>query len=97
MERVGNCDEVAALAAAAVAGPPGRQSSAAMKHRQPTPSSIATAEARVQEGERVKRATAALAQARESDRSDDNGTCGRLLTPEVQSVNRRPRMLASLV
>jgi len=50
---------------------------AAMRYRQPTPSSIAAAEARIEEGERVKRATAALAQAREADRSGDNGTCER--------------------
>lgn len=69
----------AMFAATTVAGSPGRQSTAAMKHRQPTPSSIAAAEARMEEGERTKRAAAALAQAREADRAGDSGACERAL------------------
>src|SRR5215468_11731946 len=44
----------ALIAAAGVAGPAGRQSTAAMTHRQPTPSSIAAAEARLKEGARTE-------------------------------------------
>jgi hypothetical protein len=52
----------------AATGPPGRQTTAAMTHRQPTPSSIAEAEAKLAEEARAKRAMAALAQARAADR-----------------------------
>src|SRR5215470_10424371 len=70
----------ALVSAAAVAGPPGRQSTAAMRHRQPTSSSVAAAEAKMAEGERTKRAAVALAQAREADRAGDNGACERALS-----------------
>jgi hypothetical protein len=69
----------ALIAATAVAGPAGRQSTAAMTHRQPTPSSIAAAEARVKEGARVERAKAAMARARAADRTGDTGACVRAL------------------
>lgn len=75
----------AMVAAMAVTGPPGRQSTAAMTHRQPTPSSIAAAGARLDEGERAKRAGAALTRAREADRAGDNGACEQALA-EVQRV-----------
>jgi hypothetical protein len=67
------------IAATAVAGSPGRQSTAAMKHRQPTPSAVTAAEAKMEEGERVRRAVAALAQAREADRAGNGGACERAL------------------
>jgi hypothetical protein len=78
----------ALAAAAAVAGPPGRQSTAAMRHRQPTPSSVAAADARKEEGERVKRAAAALSQAREADRSGDNDTCERALADARRAIGQ---------
>jgi hypothetical protein len=78
----------ALVAAAAVAGPPGRQSTAAMRHRQPTPSSVAAAEARIEEGERVKRVATALAQAREADRSGDNDTCERALADARRAIGQ---------
>jgi hypothetical protein len=73
----------ALIAAAAVAGAAGRQSTAAMTHRQPTPSSIAAAEARLKEGARTERAKAAMARARAADRAGDAGGCQRALA-EVQ-------------
>jgi hypothetical protein len=59
----------AVIAAAAAAGPAGRESSAATLHRQPTPDSIAAAEEKLGEGARGERALAALAQARAEDRA----------------------------
>lgn len=67
------------IAAAAAAGPAGRQSAAAMTHRQPTPSSIAAAEARLREGARAERAKAAMEQARNADRTGDTSACVRAL------------------
>src|SRR5258708_38709216 len=78
----------ALIAAAAVASPPGRQSTAAMRHRQPTPSSVAAAEARIEEEERVKPVAAALAQAREADRSGDNDTCERALADVRRAIGQ---------
>ena len=69
----------AIVVAMAVSGSPGRQSVAAMVHRQPTPSSIAAAEAKLGEGERTKRALAAIARASEADRAGDNPACERAL------------------
>jgi hypothetical protein len=66
-------------AAAAASGPPGRQSEAAMTHHQPTPSSVAAAEARLKEGERAERAKAAMGRARAADRSGDTTACLRAL------------------
>ena len=74
------------IAATAVAGPPGRQSTAAMTHRQPTPSSIAAAEAKLGEGERAKRALAAIAQARAADRAGDNSACERALADAQRAI-----------
>jgi hypothetical protein len=76
----------AVIAATAVAGPPGRQSTAAMTHRQPTPSSIAAAEAKLGEGERAKRALAAIAQARAADRAGDNSACERALADAQRAI-----------
>jgi len=67
------------IAAAAVAGPAGRQSTAAMTHRQPTPSSITAAEAKVREGARAERAKAAMARARDADRAGDARACQQAL------------------
>jgi hypothetical protein len=88
----------ALVAAAAVAGPPGRQSTAAMRHRQPTPSSVAAAEARIEEG---NESSAWLRRWRRRGKPTALATMtlvsGRLLTPDARSVSRRPRMLASPV
>ncbi len=69
----------ALIAATAVGGPAGRESTAAMTHRQPTPSSIAAAEARLKEGARTERAKAAMARARAADRAGDTSACQRAL------------------
>jgi hypothetical protein len=78
----------ALVAATAVAGPPRRQSTAAMKHRQPTPSSVAAAEAKMDEGERARRAAAAMARAREADRAGDNGACERALADVRREIGQ---------
>jgi hypothetical protein len=54
-----------------------------MTHRQPTPDSIAAAEARLKEGERAEHAKAAMARARAADRAGDTSACQRALA-EVQ-------------
>jgi hypothetical protein len=78
----------ALITAAAVAGPAGRQSTAAMKHRQPTPTSIATAEARLKEGARAERAKAAMAQARAADSSGDTDACERALADAQREIGQ---------
>src|SRR5262249_2920591 len=75
------------IAAAAVAGP-GRQSTAAMTHRQPTPNSIATAEAKVKEGARAERAKSAMARARAADRTGDTDACGRALADVQREIGQ---------
>jgi hypothetical protein len=78
---------VDALATAtAVAGPAGRQSTAATTHRQPTPNSIAAAEARVKEGARDERAKAAMTRARAADRAGDTGACQRALADVQREI-----------
>jgi hypothetical protein len=69
----------ALITAAAVAGPAGRQSTAAMTHRQPTPNSVAAAEAKLKEGARAERAKAAMEQARTADGAGDTSACVRAL------------------
>jgi hypothetical protein len=76
----------AMIVATAVAGPPGRQSTAATTHRQPTPSSIAAAEARLGDGARAERALAAMAQARAADRAGDNSACERALADVQREI-----------
>ncbi|HMA70320.1 MAG TPA: hypothetical protein VKP67_02330 [Xanthobacteraceae bacterium] len=78
----------AMLVATAVAGQPGRQSTAAMMHRQPTPSGIMAAEARLGEGARAKRATTAMEQARAADRAGDNSACERALADVRREIDR---------
>ena len=68
----------AMIAAMAAAGPAGRESGAATRHRQPTPDSIAAAEEKLGEGARAERALAALAQARAADRAGDQSACERV-------------------
>jgi hypothetical protein len=76
----------AMIAATAAAGPAGRQSTAATTHRQPTPDSIAAAEARLGEGARTQRALAALERARTADRAGDNGACERALADVQREI-----------
>jgi hypothetical protein len=76
----------ALIAAMAVGGPAGRQSTAAMTHHQPTPSSIAAAEARVKDGARAERTRAAMARARAADSAGDTGACGRALADVQREI-----------
>jgi hypothetical protein len=76
----------ALIAATAVGGPAGRESTAAMTHRQPTPSSIAAAEARLKEGARAERAKAAMARARAADRAGDTSACQRALADVQREI-----------
>jgi hypothetical protein len=76
------------IVALAAAGPPGRQSIAAMTHRQPTPSSIAEAEAKLGEEARARRALAALAQARAADRAGDKNACERALADVRREIGQ---------
>jgi hypothetical protein len=62
-------------AAIAAAGPVARESTAALLHREPTPSSIARAEERLGEGASVEKALSALERAREADRAGNEGSC----------------------
>jgi hypothetical protein len=73
---------------AASAGPGGRQTTAAMTHHQPTPSSIAEANSKLGEAARVKRARAALAEARAADDSGDRPACQRALADLRRETER---------
>ena len=67
----------ARLDAKAAAGPAARESTAATMHRQPTPGSIATAEARLGEmsPEKIEAIGAAMGRARAADGAGDLGAC----------------------
>jgi hypothetical protein len=64
---------------AAAAGPGGRQPTAAMTHRQPTPNSIAEAASKLEDAARAKRVQAALAETRAADGAGDGSACQRAL------------------
>ncbi len=78
----------AMIVATAVAGPPGRQTTAAMTHRQPTQRSVAAAEAKLGEGDRAKRALAALGRARAADHDGDNSACQRALADVRREIGQ---------
>ena len=75
-------------AAMAAAGPAGRESDAALMHRQPTPGSIAAAEERLGKGARAQRALAAISQARAADQAGDTGACERALADVQRAIGR---------
>ena len=77
----------ARLEAKAAAGPAARESTAATMNRQPTPGSIAAAEARLGEvsPQTIEAVGAAMAHARAADRADDKIACERALA-DVQRV-----------
>jgi len=77
----------ALIGAAAAAGPSAREGVAATMHRQPTPGSIAAAEARLGEGA-PERALAAMARARAADNADDRDTCERALADAESAIGR---------
>jgi|SRR5215467_11551460 len=69
------------------AGPTALQSTMAMLHRQPTPSSIAAAEEKL--GERwqfIETAATALARAREADRANDGTACEQAIVDAQRAI-----------
>ena len=77
----------AKLQANAAAGPSARESVAATMNRQPTPESIAAAEAKLGEIPQatVEAVEAGIARARDADRTGDESTCEQALT-DVQRI-----------
>src|SRR5215470_3088102 len=77
----------ARLEAKAKAGPSARESTAATMNRQPTPASIAAAEAKLGDisPQRVKAIKAAMARARKADRAGDQAACQKALA-DAQSA-----------
>src|SRR6516165_2159532 len=77
----------AKLEAIAAVGRSARESSAATMHRQPTPESIAAAEANLGDvsSEKVQAAEAFMTRARDADRAGDQSACERALA-EAQRV-----------
>jgi hypothetical protein len=71
----------AKLEATAASKPSARETTAATLHRQPTPGSIAAAEARLGDlpPQKVEAVAAAMAQAREADRAGDQSGCEQAL------------------
>jgi hypothetical protein len=78
----------ATLRARAVAGRTAPESSGALLHHQPTPGSIAAAEARLGEisAETVAAVAAAMARAREADRAGDASACEQALADARRSI-----------
>lgn len=77
----------AAIEARAHAGPMGPQSQAADLRRQPTPGSIAAAEARLGEGDQMEKAVAALARARTADAAGDKSGCEQALAEAARALS----------
>jgi hypothetical protein len=77
----------AKLEANAAVGPSARESTAATMNRQPTPDSIAAAEAKLGEisPESVRAVEAGMARARDADRAGDQSTCEQALA-DVQRI-----------
>jgi hypothetical protein len=71
----------AKLEATAAAKPSASETTAATMHRQPTPGSIAAAEARLGDlpPQRMEAVAAAMARAREADRAGDQSACDHAL------------------
>jgi hypothetical protein len=78
----------AKIAATAKAGKSAPESRAARLHHQPTPASIAAAEAKLNEGSGGEAALAALARAREVDRANDARACNRALAEVRRAIGR---------
>lgn len=76
----------ARIEAVAGAGPMGGQSVGAQLHRQPTPGSMAGAEARLGEGTAGEQAVAALARARVADAAGDAAGCRQALADARRAV-----------
>ncbi|WP_262296735.1 hypothetical protein [Microvirga sesbaniae] len=69
-------------------GPTGRESTAATDHREPTPGSIAMAEARLGDGASNEKALAALGQARAADQAGDRAGCEQALAAARAAIGR---------
>lgn len=80
-------DVDARIEATGESGPYGVESEGAKLHHQPTPGSIAEAEARLGEGESMVAAVDALAEARAADREGDAAKCRQALS-RVQEMLR---------
>ena len=76
--------------AIAGAGPPGRESTSATLHRQPTPGALAAAEEKLGEGDQMAEAVAALARARAADSANDKSACEKALA-DVRRALATPR------
>jgi len=74
--------------ATAGAGPSARESTAATAHRQPTPGSIAEAEARLGEvpPQKLEAITAAMARAREADGAGNQSACEQALADAQRAL-----------
>jgi hypothetical protein len=71
------------------------QSTIGLLHHQPTPDSVATAEKTLDQGwVPMEAAAAALARAREADRTDDGSTCEQILAQAQRAIE--PTVLMSL-
>jgi len=81
----------AKLEANAAAGPSARESTAATMNRQPTPNSIAAAEAKLGEisPEKVQAVEAAMARAREAYRVADKSACERALADAQRMLGQQ--------
>jgi hypothetical protein len=80
----------ARLNAIAAGGPAARERTAATMHRQPTPESIAAAEARLKElsPEKIEAVGAAMGRARAADGAGDQGACERALADVQRALGR---------
>jgi hypothetical protein len=78
----------AKLAANAAAGPPAPESAAALRNRQPTPQSIASAESKLGEisQQTMTAIGAAMTRAREADRVEDKAACERALEEAQHAI-----------
>jgi hypothetical protein len=76
----------ARAAAIAGAGPVGRESTAALLHREPTPGSIARAEESLGEGASITKALSALERAREADRGGNDENCEQALAEARRAI-----------
>lgn len=76
----------AKINALAAAGPAGRESTAAMMHRQPTPGSVAAAEQKLSGAARPEEALAALKRARQADVTGNKRGCERALEEARRAI-----------
>jgi hypothetical protein len=78
----------ARVAAATAAAPSAKESTAATLHRQPTPDSIAAAEASLGAGVATRQAAAALSRARAADAAGDKASCEQALADAESALSQ---------